>query len=69
MSVRPCPKCQIPTARMLADSNRPAAIYYYHCERCGYIWSATSDFADQLVTGFPNRLDTSKRSTRSKKAS
>ena len=49
MSVRPCPKCEIPTARMLASSNRPATIYYYHCERCGHIWSAARDFLDPTI--------------------
>ena len=41
MSIRPCPKCQHDTPRLLEGASQDAAVYVYRCDQCGHVWNVS----------------------------
>lgn len=39
MSVRPCPHCRKPAARLLEHSSAGTHVWYFRCASCGHVFS------------------------------
>ena len=46
MSIRPCPKCQHDTPRLLEAASTDAAVNFYRCTRCGHVWNVSKYYPD-----------------------
>lgn len=44
--IRPCPRCQTPTVRLLELASKQAWVFYYRCEVCGHVWNIPKNDPD-----------------------